>query len=117
MTSPPDLAILDIQDAAHGWHRAFTAPAAEFRHAGYPPDFKGGGIDELPALKIGADDFIRKPFSQRVLLERVRVILRRATLKDNYKDDYSTGALPLKVLVHTLLSAEASNLPMLRATR
>ena len=34
-------------------------------------------IDELFGLKMGADDFIRKPFSQRLLLERVKTILRR----------------------------------------
>src|SRR5215470_573607 len=33
--------------------------------------------DELLGLRIGADDFIRKPFSQRVLIERVRTLLRR----------------------------------------
>jgi two-component system, OmpR family, response regulator ChvI len=36
-------------------------------------------IDELFGLKMGADDFIRKPFSQRLLIERVKVILRRAS--------------------------------------
>ena len=35
-------------------------------------------IDELFGLKMGADDFIKKPFSQRLLVERVRAILRRA---------------------------------------
>ncbi|MBP2237882.1 two-component system response regulator ChvI [Sinorhizobium kostiense] len=35
-------------------------------------------IDELFGLKMGADDFITKPFSQRLLVERVRAILRRA---------------------------------------
>jgi two-component system response regulator ChvI len=35
-------------------------------------------IDELLALRIGADDFIRKPFSQPVLVERVRTVLRRS---------------------------------------
>jgi two-component system response regulator ChvI len=29
-------------------------------------------IDELFGLKMGADDFIRKPFSQRLLVERVK---------------------------------------------
>ena len=29
-------------------------------------------------LNAGADDYIRKPFSQRLLLERVRAVLRRA---------------------------------------
>jgi two-component system, OmpR family, response regulator ChvI len=39
-------------------------------------------IDELFGLKMGADDFIRKPFSQRLLVERVKAILRRATHKE-----------------------------------
>lgn len=39
-------------------------------------------IDELFGLKMGADDFIRKPFSQRLLVERVKAILRRAGAKD-----------------------------------
>ena len=39
-------------------------------------------IDELFGLKMGADDFIRKPFSQRLLAERVKAVLRRASPKD-----------------------------------
>jgi hypothetical protein len=39
-------------------------------------------MDELFGLKMGADDFIRKPFSHRLLVERVKVLLRRATTKD-----------------------------------
>jgi len=34
-------------------------------------------IDELFGLKMGADDYIAKPFSQRLLIERVKAILRR----------------------------------------
>jgi two-component system, OmpR family, response regulator ChvI len=34
-------------------------------------------IDEMLGLKMGADDYIRKPFSQRLLIERIRSILRR----------------------------------------
>ena len=34
-------------------------------------------IDELFGLKMGADDYIRKPFSQRLLVERVKAVLRR----------------------------------------
>jgi two-component system, OmpR family, response regulator ChvI len=34
-------------------------------------------IDELLGLRVGADDYIRKPFSTRVLVERVRTVLRR----------------------------------------
>ena len=39
-------------------------------------------IDELFGLKMGAVDFIRKPFSPRLLVERVKVVLRRITAKD-----------------------------------
>ena len=39
-------------------------------------------IDELFGLKMGADDFIKKPFSQRLLVERVKAVLRRASSRD-----------------------------------
>ena len=39
-------------------------------------------IDELFGLKMGADDYITKPFSQRLIIERVRSILRRSQPKD-----------------------------------
>jgi two-component system, OmpR family, response regulator ChvI len=39
-------------------------------------------IDELFGLKMGADDFITKPFSQRLLVERVKAILRRAANRE-----------------------------------
>lgn len=39
-------------------------------------------IDELFGLKMGADDFIKKPFSQRLLVERVKSILRRSQSRD-----------------------------------
>lgn len=39
-------------------------------------------IDELFGLKMGADDFITKPFSQRLLVERVKAILRRVANRE-----------------------------------
>src|ERR1700704_6462058 len=39
-------------------------------------------IDELFGLKMGADDYITKPFSQRLVLERVKTVLRRYQPKD-----------------------------------
>lgn len=42
---------------------------------------KDDEIDELFGLKMGADDFITKPFSQRLLVERVKTILRRSTAR------------------------------------
>src|SRR5215472_17402253 len=88
-TAPPDLAILDIKiprlDGAEALHllRAksdlpvilLTSTKEE--------------IDEVFALGMGADDFIRKPFSPRLLVERVKAVLRRALPK--------SAALPKKV--------------------
>ena len=37
-------------------------------------------IDEVLGLRMGADDYIKKPFSQRLLIERIRALLRRTEL-------------------------------------
>jgi two-component system response regulator ChvI len=39
-------------------------------------------IDELFGLKMGADDYIAKPFSQRLVVERVKAVLRRFQPKE-----------------------------------
>jgi two-component system response regulator ChvI len=38
---------------------------------------KDDEIDEVMGLRMGADDYVKKPFSQRLLVERIRSILRR----------------------------------------
>ena len=62
-------------------------------------------IDELFGLKMGADDFIRKPFSQRLLVERVKAVLRRVGAKDvpAAKDSQDTD----KVLERGLLRMDS----------
>ena len=81
-TTPPDLAVLDIKmprmDGLELLRRLRQANEA------LPVIFltsKDEEIDELMGLNAGADDYIRKPFSQRLLLERVRAVLRRADAK------------------------------------
>jgi two-component system, OmpR family, response regulator ChvI len=39
---------------------------------------KDDEVDEAMGLRLGADDYITKPFSQRLLVERIRAVLRRA---------------------------------------
>lgn len=39
-------------------------------------------IDELFGLKMGADDYIAKPFSHRLVVERVKAVLRRAQARE-----------------------------------
>lgn len=51
-------------------------------------------IDELFGLKMGADDFITKPFSQRLLVERVKAVLRRASSREPGAVVGATGQKP-----------------------
>jgi two-component system response regulator ChvI len=48
-------------------------------------------IDEILGFNLGADDYIHKPFSQRLLLERVKAVLRRA--RPDEPDDDAPSAL------------------------
>jgi two-component system response regulator ChvI len=48
-------------------------------------------IDEALGLAMGADDYIGKPFSQRLLIERIRAVLRRAA---NRRAAVETPAAP-----------------------
>jgi two-component system, OmpR family, response regulator ChvI len=73
----PDLAILDIKMPRMDG----TETLRRLREKSDLPVIfltsKEEEIDELFGLKMGAEDFIRKPFSQRLLAERVRAVLRR----------------------------------------
>jgi two-component system, OmpR family, response regulator ChvI len=78
----PDLAILDIKMPRMDGMETLRRLRQK---SDLPVIFltsKDEHIDELFGLKMGADDFIRKPFSQRLLVERVKVVLRRASPKD-----------------------------------
>jgi len=43
---------------------------------------KDDEIDEVLGLRMGADDYVKKPFSQRLLVERIRALLRRKQAND-----------------------------------
>jgi two-component system response regulator ChvI len=63
-------------------------------------------IDELFGLKMGADDFITKPFSQRLLVERVKAVMRRAASRD------AAAAAPGRAATIPTKSLERGNLVM-----
>lgn len=77
MARPVDLAVLDIKmPRMDGMEllqrlRARSAMPVIFLTS------KDDELDELMGLRLGADDYITKPFSQRLLLERIRTLLRR----------------------------------------
>jgi len=79
--TPPDLAILDIKMPRMDGMELLRRLR---QNSEMPVIFltsKDEEIDELMGLNAGADDYIRKPFSQRLLLERVKAVLRRGEAK------------------------------------
>jgi two-component system response regulator ChvI len=49
-------------------------------------------IDEILGFNLGADDYIHKPFSQRLLIERVKAVLRRAGIEGEEPAPGATAA-------------------------
>jgi two-component system response regulator ChvI len=93
-TSPPDLAILDIKMPRMDGMELLRRLRQKTDTPVIFLTSKDEEIDELFGLKMGADDFIRKPFSQRLLVERVKSVLRRSIPKD--------GNVPKEIDVKTL---------------
>ena len=77
---PVDLAIVDIKMPRMDGMELLERLR---RKSGLPVIFltsKDDEIDEVLGLRMGADDYITKPFSQRLLIERIRAVLRRREL-------------------------------------
>jgi two-component system response regulator ChvI len=73
----PDLAVLDIKmprmdgmDLLQRLRQKSSLPVIFLTS-------KDDEIDEVLGLRMGADDYVKKPFSQRLLVERIRALLRR----------------------------------------
>src|SRR3546814_14834308 len=64
---------------------------------------KDDEVDELLGLRMGADDYITKPFSQRLLIERIRALLRREQLSPT-----TTVADPSAVLTRGELTLDSN---------
>ena len=75
---PPDVAILDVKmprmdgmEVLRRLRRTSDMPVIILTS-------KDEEIDEILGFNLGADDYMHKPFSQRLLIERVKAVLRRA---------------------------------------
>ena len=78
--NPPDIAVLDIKmprldglELLRRLREKSSLPVIFLTS-------KDDELDEALGLAMGADDYIAKPFSQRLLIARIRAILRRAEL-------------------------------------
>ncbi|MCA3720373.1 response regulator transcription factor [Phenylobacterium sp.] len=89
---PPDLVILDVKmprmdgmEVLRRLRRTSDVPVIILTS-------KDDEIDELLGFNLGADDYMHKPFSQRLLIERVKAVLRRAGAGAPEEEDASEVA-------------------------
>jgi len=90
---PVDLAVLDIKmprmdgmELLQRIRRNSTLPVIFLTS-------KDDEVDEVLGLRMGADDYIRKPFSQRLLIERIRALLRRQELAQDESNPNSEATI------------------------
>lgn len=91
LENPPDLAIFDIKmprmdglELLRRLRETSSLPVIFLTS-------KDGEPDEALGLALGADDYIAKPFSQRLLIARIRAILRRTELRRPTADTPTDG--------------------------
>ena len=96
--NPPDLVVLDIKmprmDGMELLRRLRVKSAV-------PVIFltsKDDELDEALGLAMGADDYITKPFSQRLLIARIRAILRRAELRARPEGSVEEGPVVERIV-------------------
>ncbi len=83
MEGEPDLVVLDIKMPRMNGMEVLE----KLRETSQIPVIfltsKDDEIDEVLGLRMGADDYITKPFSQRLLIERIRSLLRRNAIRQS----------------------------------
>jgi len=101
--SLPDLAVLDIKmprmdgmDLLQRMRQKTNIPVIFLTS-------KDDEIDEILGLRMGADDYVKKPFSQRLLLERIKTLLRR---KEAQEGNIIADSEETKVLVRGNLTMD-----------
>ena len=103
---PVDLAVLDIKMPRMD---GLELLGKLRKQSGMPVIFltsKDEEIDEVVGLRSGADDYIKKPVSQRILLERIRSLLRRQTLGKESTSNSSKNQSGNLTRGHLMLDAQ-----------
>ena len=95
-TEPPDMAILDVKMPRMDGMEVLR----RIRQTSNMPIImltsKDEEIDEILGFNLGADDYMTKPFSQRLLIERIKAVLRRAGIEQIETTDGDASAKALR---------------------
>lgn len=81
----PDLFILDLMLPDMDGYDICKNLKSDAKYSSIPVimlSAKSEESDKIIGLELGADDYVTKPFSQKELLARIKVILRRNMLKN-----------------------------------
>ena len=84
---PPDLVILDVKMPRMDGMEVLRRLRQTSELPVIMLTSKDEEIDEILGFNLGADDYIHKPFSQRLLIERVKAVLRRARPPEELDED------------------------------
>ncbi len=76
--NPPDLVVLDVKMPRMDGIELLQKLRGKMDIPVIFLTSKDTELDEALGLRMGADDYVAKPFSQRLLIERIRAVLRRA---------------------------------------
>ncbi|GAB6052248.1 response regulator transcription factor [Magnetospira thiophila] len=90
LNKPTDLAVLDIKMPRMDGMELLSRLRKESEMPVIFLTSKDEEVDELLGLRMGADDYIKKPFSQRLLIARIQALLRRRELEDHPEEESST---------------------------
>ena len=96
--NPPDLAVLDVKMPGMDGMELLRRLREK---SSVPVIFltsKDDELDEALGLAMGADDYIAKPFSQRLLIARIRAVLRRAEMRATPLSDEDDAAEPVQIV-------------------
>jgi two-component system response regulator ChvI len=94
LENPPDLAVFDIKMPRMDGFELLRQLREQSQLPVIFLTSKDGEPDEALGLAMGADDYIAKPFSQRLLVARIRAILRRVELARGGPNIEANESLP-----------------------
>jgi two-component system, OmpR family, response regulator ChvI len=104
----PDLAILDVKMPRMDGMEVLRRLRATSQLPVIILTSKDDEIDEALGFNLGADDYVHKPFSQRLLLERVKAVLRRSGIVEQDEPPEIQEALHAKSIKRGKLLLDAA---------
>ena len=90
-SDPPDLAILDVKMPRMDGMEVLKRLRQNHETPVIILTSKDDEIDEILGFNLGADDYMHKPFSQRLLIERVKAVLRRGRAAQEEAETIAAG--------------------------